>query len=109
MQRVDSFATHYYNWQLEKCVSQVTPESKRKLELMATNMTQEDVDILKSAETVASYEIENIDINGSEATVNIHVYDYYSAIEIDKPLQLTEQSRHSLHLVKSASTWKVEL
>lgn len=109
IQRVDSFAVHYYNWQLGKCMQQVTPESKHKLEFAASNMTQSDVDLLKTAETGATYEIEDVSINGSEATVQLRVYDYFEAKDINQPLQKTDESQVQLHLVKNGENWQVEL
>lgn len=108
-QRVDSFAVHYYNWQLEKCMYQVTAESKHKLEFLASNISQADVDSLKQAETGATYEIDDITMEGRDATVKLHVFDYFEAKEIGQPLQKTDECIVTLHLVKNGNAWKVEL
>ncbi len=108
-QRVDSFAVHYYNWQLEKCMYQVTAESRHKLEFLATNISQTDVDWLRSSETGATYEIDDITMEGREATVRLHVFDYFEAKEIGQPLHKTDECFVTLHLVKIGNAWKVEL
>lgn len=75
---VDSFATHYYNWQFKQALPYCTPESESWLRFAATNVQQSDVDILRAQDEGASYQINDIKfgLGDSTAIVSLTVSHY---------------------------------
>jgi len=109
-ERVDSFAVHYFNWQYAKCVKYVTPESKKFLELASTNVTENNIEMLRSVEEDAAVDIDDI-IYESEnsATVQLTVHNFLMADSIGSSAKFHEKGTTELKLVKNANKWYVDL
>lgn len=109
-ERVDSFAVKYFNWQYPQCVKYVTPESKKFLEMLSTNVTENNVEMLRSfAEDATIYidDIMLIDDNNAKASVTIH--NYLAADSIGRDIKLHEEGSAELKLVRKAEAWYVDM
>ncbi|SNU11702.1 hypothetical protein SAMN06298210_11312 [Prevotellaceae bacterium KH2P17] len=107
----DSFATNYYNWRFEAAKAYCTPESGRWLRYAASQVHQEDVDVLKAQAQGAKCEIQDIAYadNDTTATVNISVRDFLRMDTIGTVAHLTDEASYTLTAVRRNEKWKVAL
>ena len=61
---VDEFAEHYFKFDLNGTVKTCTPESKKWLSFLASNIRQEDIDILKAQKEGSWHETGDIIFRG---------------------------------------------
>lgn len=80
-ERVDSFATYYFNWQYDKAAAYCTPLSIKWLEFAASQVREGDVEQLKAKESQLTTEIISIDYSPDErqAYVKQRVSNYMEA------------------------------
>ena len=111
MLALDSFTVSYYNWQYHRAQRFCTPESEPWLKFAASQVTQEDVELLRK-ETEATYEVRSIEfINDSSALANITVFDFLQPDSIGQPPHHVDKADFTLRIVLPASEkkWKIEL
>ena len=108
---VDSFACHYFNWQLDKAAKFCTPESKKWLQFAASQVQPEDLEqIRKMPDNFAyAYEITKGSAQGVAAEVALSVENFYVLDSIGKPGHPQDKGTFHLQLVKQGETWKVSL
>ena len=80
-ENVDSFATHYFNWQFEQAIPYCTPTSKVWLQFAASNVHSEDIDVLRNRDEGASIELGEIHDtdNDSIAYIDLIVRNYVAS------------------------------
>ena len=77
VERVAAFASAYFNYDFEKALKLVTPDSEKWLKFAASNVTQEDVDLLNAQEGVATVVAEDYErLNDSALVVTLTVRDF---------------------------------
>lgn len=77
LEHVAAFAEAYFNYDFEKARRMVTPNSEKWLRFAASNVTQEDVDLLNAQEGVATVEAEGYErLNDSTLAVTLTVRDF---------------------------------
>jgi hypothetical protein len=105
----DSFAINYYNWNYLKCSQFVTHESQKYLKFKASNVTDEDIKLLRSMSDGAKVEIENNYSfeNDSAVTVKMKVYNFCYADTIGHPSKVYDYAEATLLLLKRSNKWKV--
>lgn len=111
MQTIDSFAVNYFNWQYHRALSFCTPESKPWLSFAASQVTQEDIDLLHQ-EAPASYEVQSVEnINDTTVLANITVYDFLQPDSIGKQPHHVSKADFCLRMVlpTSEKRWKVDV
>ena len=111
-QTVDSFATYYYNWQFQRALRFTTPQSEQWLRLCASQLTQEDVDLLNKQVEKPSYVIDQLElINDSTARVSITVQNYLLTDTIGRPARLVDKGSFTLDAVytTAAQRWMIDL
>lgn len=108
---IDSFATHYFNWQFEQAIPYCTPTSKVWLQFAASNVHPEDIDILRNRDEGASIELGEIHDtdNDSIAYIDLTVRNYVRMDTIGKPAQVIEEDQYSIPLLYQNEQWKVDL
>lgn len=108
---IDSFATHYYNWHFAEALKYCTPTSERWLRYMASNVHEEDIDLLRSKEEDATIEINDIDFHDDEvtATARITISNFLQMDTIGQAAHLIEQATFPLQLEMQQGKWKVNL
>ncbi len=107
---VDSFAVNYFNWRYERCLKMVTPESERLLRFQASNVTELDIDVLRSLEEGAG--IECVSTNYDADTVfnaGIVVFNFLLADTIGHAPKLYSSAETSIRLVKRKGKWLVDM
>ncbi len=77
LEHVAAFAEAYFNYDFEKARKMVTPDSEKWLKFAASNVTQEDVDLLNAQEGVATVVAEDYErLNDSALVVTLTVRDF---------------------------------
>ena len=108
---VDSFATHYFNYQFEDALRFCTPESERWLVYAASNVHQADIDILKKLSQGAEIEIQDIDIEAGDttATVRIVVRNFLRMDTIGTQGHMTKEATFVLPATYMDKHWKIRM
>jgi len=108
---VDSFATAYFNWQYKKSMPYCTQESERWLRYAASNVLQEDIDLLRAQAEGASHEIKGIDFhdNDSTATAVITVRNFLQMDTIGTAGHMVQEATMQLPLVMRNGKWLVKM
>lgn len=109
---VDSFATYYYNWQFREARNFVTDESEIWLRYMASQVSENDLELLNSRNEAATCETADVTFeNDSTATVAIVVGNHLHMDSIGQKPVVRDESRASLRVVfdKGRNRWLVSL
>lgn len=112
VQTIDSFATYYYNWKYHQALRFATPQSEQWLKLCASQLTQEDVDLLNEMQERPSYEIGEIEyLNDSTARIDLTVHNYLLTDTIGKAARLVNKGRFRLDAVYTTASqrWMIDL
>lgn len=109
-ERVDSFAVHYFNWQFEKCLPYVTADSKKFLELEATNVSEGNVELLRAAESDATIEINGFNLEDDDnAVVNLTIHNYIAADTIGRAAKFHKSGTAEVNVVRVEGKWYVDM
>lgn len=102
---VDNFSKYYFNWQYAKCLPLVTPESHRFLKFKATNVTDDDIQLLRSMQEGASVEREDelFADNDSAVNVKLRLHNVAYADTIGRKARIYEDAEAELLLVRKGS------
>lgn len=106
-----AFAQTYFNWQFNDALAHCTPSSQRWISYVASQVKQDDVDKLRSAEQGARSEIKKIhyEEGDSMASVVMKVENFLSMDSIGTVGHFVESATYTLQLVRQAKQWKVRL
>ena len=107
----DSFATNFYNWRLEKAFKYCTAESKTQISYLASNISEEDVELINKRDEDASIEITNTEIleGGIKARISMKIYNSFKMKDINSDVQLNKERDVTINLIKTNEGWKVDL
>lgn len=107
---VDEFAEYYFNFDLNGTIKTCTPESKKWLSFLASNIRQEDIDILKAQKEGSWHETGDI-IFTSDSTVNVEckVFNFLKIDTLGRAGSMTEHATYKIPLVKRNGKWKVKM
>lgn len=105
----EAFANEYFNWRYSEAMPYVTAESSEYIKFLATNVTEDDVQLLRSMESGAEITIENCDVadGDSVAYVDVTVDNFCHADTIGKPAKLHESAKVTLMLMRRGDKWQV--
>lgn len=110
MEVVDSFSVSYFNYDLQKAQRFSTVDSEKWLQFIATNIQQEDVDILRQQELPATVEIGEINYTGdSSAIVNISVQNFLRMDSIGQAGRMTDQASFRLNALIQNGKWRIRM
>lgn len=107
---VDSFAVNYFNWRYDRCMTMVTPESEKLLRFQASNVTELDIDALRSVEEGAG--IEFISTSYESDTVfsaDIIIFNFLLADAVGSEPKLYSSAETTIKLVKREGKWLVDM
>lgn len=106
-----AFAQTYFNWQFNDALAHCTPSSQRWISYAASQVKQDDVDKLRSAEQGARSEIKKIhyDEGDSVASVVMNVENFLSMDSLDTVGHFVKSATYTLQLVRQTKQWKVRL
>lgn len=104
----EAFATSYFNWRYAECMQYVTGESAKYMKFLATNVTDGDIERLRSKEKGADVEVEKetFDDNDTIVDVKVKVSDFCYADTIGCKSRLCDKAEATLRLVKRGNEWK---
>lgn len=107
----DSFATNFYNWRLEKALKYCTAESKTQISFLASNISEEDIELINQRNEDASIEITNTGMleEGIKARISMKIYNSFKMKDINSDIQLNKERDVSINLIKTNEGWKVDL
>lgn len=106
-----AFAQTYFNWQFNDALSHCSPSSQRWINYAASQVKQDDVDKLRSAEQGARSEIKKIHFEegDSVASVVMKVENFLSMDSLGTVGHFVESATYTFQLVRQAKRWKVRL
>lgn len=104
-----SFGQNYFNLRLQQASGLCTDRSYKWIEFYASNISQDDVDVLNAQTDSALCDIDDIDINGDSARVKMTVRNFLLCDSIGRPGRMCKQGKCRLTLRKERETWKVDL
>ena len=104
-----SFATKYFNWDYAGCMQYVAGESAEYMKFRATNVTDGDIELLRSMDAGAEVEVKDCDFADGDSTaqVTVKVTNFCYADTIGRPAKLCEEAEAVLQLVKRNEKWQV--
>lgn len=107
----NAFAQTYFNWQFNDALTYCTPSSKRWMIYVASQVKQDDVDKLRSAEQGAKSEIKKIhyEEGDSVASVVMKVENFLSMDSLDAVGHFVKSATYTLQFVQLNKRWKVKL
>lgn len=106
----DSFAAGYFNLDFAKAKRFCTPESEKWLRFRATNVLQEDIDILKKQQTCATCSVSSVKITSdTTAIVACKVENYLRTDTLGRPGCMTRSGSCTLKAVKRADAWFIKM
>lgn len=107
---VDSFAVNYFNWHYAQASKYCSTDSKRWLQFVASQVTKDDLEMLRNKQTALSVEIENIDLQSEkQAIVGICVDNYIAPRSFAAALQEVERGYFELIVIKLDKRWVVKM
>lgn len=104
-----SFGQNYFNLRLQQASGLCTDRSYKWIEFYASNISQNDVDVLNTQTDSALCDIDDIDIDGDSARVKMTVRNFLLCDSIGRPGSMCKQGKCRLTLRKEGETWKVDL
>lgn len=104
-----SFGQNYFNLRLQQASGLCTDRSYKWIEFYASNISQDDVDVLNAQTDSALCDIDDIDIDGHSARVKMTVRNFLLCDSIGRPGRMCKQGKCRLTLRKEGETWKVDL
>lgn len=106
----DNFASCYFNFNFMKAKLFCTPESEKWLKFSASNITQEDIEILNNMPTGASCETGEIrHINDTSAMADCNVSDFLRIDTLGKPGEVIRHGMYKIPVVKRRGKWMVKM
>ncbi len=106
----DNFIESYFNYDFSKSCQFCTEESGLWLKFVASNIEQEDIDILRRQPEGASFETKDINvINDSTAIAHYRIYNFMRMDTIGKAGEMTSKADYAITLVKRHGKWQVRM
>lgn len=106
----DSFSVGYFNYDLQKAKRFCTDDSEKWLQFIASNIQQEDVDILRQQEESATVEVGEVSYTGdSSAVVNITVQHFLKMDSIGKTGVMTDEADFKLNADIHNGRWFIRM
>lgn len=104
----EDFSDSYFNYRFDKAMKYCTNDEKKAISYIATNITEDDIRMLRDKEDAATCETGDITlVNDSCADVECTVNDYYAKSIIGKAGEIRQKSEYTLRLVRENNRWLV--
>ena len=109
--RVQAFAEAYFNYDFQRAAELVTPESMKWLRFAASNITQQDIDMLNAQETPTVVDVTDYwqAPGDSMGTATVEVTDYLQKKAIEGGMQLVEEATFQLTVVEREGVYYVRM
>lgn len=110
LEYVSAFADAYFNYDFEKARKMVTPDSEKWLRFAASNVTQEDVDLLNAQETVSTVEAQGYEqTNDSTLTVTLTVRNFLTKDSLGSVGRIEEEGVFRMAAVRQGNRYLVRM
>ena len=106
----DSFATAYFNYDFEAAARHATPETEKCLRFAASNVIEDDIEILRSQDEGAA--VESGDVNrtsDSTAVLRCKVTNFLKRDTLGRPGHMVSKAYCTFGLVLRGSKWLVDV
>ena len=104
-----AFAEAYYRYDLGTASQLATPEATRQLKFVASNITQDDIDLLNSQTEGPIFEVVDCQpLSDSLWRAHLSVSHYMEMDSIDGPMRLRDEGEAELTLVFRNRKWLVK-
>ena len=109
-QRVSAFAEAYFNYEFSTALKLVTPESEKWLHFAASNMTQEDIDLLNARQEAAAVSVEDCAyLNDSTTAATLRVTNFMVKDSIGHAGHFVDEALFKLLLVDRDGKYYVRM
>ena len=108
---VSGFAGSYFNYDLQKAVDYCTPESRKWIRFVASNILQADVDVLHSQHECASVDIQNIEYTSGDTCgiVTVKIRNFMQIDDIGRPGHIVDDAVFHIPVVNRNGRWLVRM
>lgn len=105
-----AFGNAFFNYDFEEALTRVTPESERWLRFAASNVTEQDVEVLNAQQEGAVVEAETVEYSDdSTLTVVLHVDNYLQKERVGQKGHIAYDGRYRVELVKRNGRYLVRM
>jgi hypothetical protein len=106
----ESFLNNYYNLRLDNAAKQCTPESKKWLQFIATNLHEGDLALIDSMEQETHVSADKFNqVNDSIVTVLCKLDNYLDVDTLGKAGHIKKNGTIELNMVKRGKVWLVKM
>ena len=110
MARAAAFADAYFNYDFETARKMVTPDSEKWLRFAASNVTQEDVDLLNAQEVDATVVAEDYERwNDSTLVVTVTVSNFLKKDSLGKEGVMTDEAMFRLTAIEHEGDYRIRM
>lgn len=103
------FAQSYFNLRFDQAAQSCSKESRKWIKFHASNITQEDIEVLNSQSDTAICKVEDIDTNGDTAIVTLSVNNFLRTDSLGSKGYICHKAQFKLQMIKMAEKWIVKL
>lgn len=106
---VDSFAAAYFNYDFKTAAANTTPESVKWLRFAASNVIDEDIELLRTQEEGASHQTENIrHTSDTTARVRCSVSNFLLRDTLGRAGRIVKNGSCVMNVVLRNGRWTVD-
>lgn len=106
----DLFASNYFNLKLKEAIPLCTPESEKWIRFMASNIFQEDIEVINNNTENTTHETDEVNyMNDTLATVKCNVYNVFKIDTIGRPGRISEHEVYNINVVKRDGKWLIKM
>lgn len=110
LKAADNFAGCYFNYELEATKDYCTPESVVWLSFLASNINQEDIDIINEQDKPATVETKDVEMTSDTTAVAIcEVRNFLKLDTLGRPGEIASKALYPIPLVKRDGRWLVRM
>ena len=104
------FASCYFGCHFDEAIKLCDKESRKWIVFTATNISDDDLTVLNSSETMPQYDVKDVSVdNDSTATAIVEAKDYMRASDIDTTAVISQEDIYAFKLRKRGVKWLVSL
>lgn len=106
----EEFGNHFFNYELKEAAAMVTDDSRKWIELVASNVDTAVVEAIRNQDKAATVSVDNITMTSdTTATVELTANNYVLAKMIDEQPIVNSGMKVSFVMVKRGKRWLVKM
>lgn len=106
----EEFGNHFFNYELKEAAAMVTDDSRKWIELVASNVDTAVVEAIRNQDKAATVSVDNITMTSdTTATVELTANNYVLAKMIDEQPIVNSGMKVSFVMVKRGKKWLVRM